>query len=216
MNAQQLIRYMDVNGVPYVINGARLRVMDTSQLPGSMRNLLDERGFYLSEKVVAAEEAKSNAETVQADAEKQMKAARATGEEAALDAAKAQTEAIREILPMGDTEREMATIGLLNPTGDTNVPAHLEAHAPQSPKPSATALDPAATEDSTESLKDPSNPKHLRGALPDGFPGKAAFDAAGYTTYAKVRAVRKAGTKVEGVGDATNAAVDEIFAGEEQ
>lgn len=57
--------------------------------------------------------------------------------------------------------------------------------------------------------------KHLRGPLPDGFPGKAAFEAEGYNTYAKVRAVRKAGTKVAGVGDATNAAVDEIFAQEE-
>jgi hypothetical protein len=208
MNAQQLIRYMDVNGVPYVINGARLRVMDTSQLPGAMRDLLDERGFYLSEKVVAAEEAKTNAEAVQADADKQMKAARATGEEAALDAAKAQTEAIRDILPMGETEREMTTIGLLNPTGDTKVPAHLESHAPQTPKPTADADD--------DETKNQANQKHLRGPLPDGFPGKAAFEAAGYTTFAKVRAVRKAGTKVDGVGDATNAAVDEIFAGEDQ
>lgn len=61
-----------------------------------------------------------------------------------------------------------------------------------------------------------STPKHLRGPLPDGFPGKAAFEAAGYTTYAKVRAVRKTGTKVENVGDKIGEAVDAIFAEEQK
>lgn len=206
MNAQQLIKYMDTNGVPYSLAGNRLKVMDVSQLPGSEQDKFDDRGFYMSDKVEAAEAALSNAATVQADADDTAKAARQSGEEAALDAAKAQTAAVREILPMGETEKEMTVVGFLNPTGDTAVPAHLESHEPKAPK----VIKPEVEEPEEEAKAN-----RLRGALPDGFPGKAAFEAAGYNTYAKVRAVRKSGTAVKGVGDATGAAVDEIFAEEE-
>lgn len=53
----------------------------------------------------------------------------------------------------------------------------------------------------------------LRGKLPDGFPGKAALDAAGHTTYAKVRRLRDAGklTSVAGIGDSTAAQIDEAL-----
>lgn len=50
----------------------------------------------------------------------------------------------------------------------------------------------------------------LKGKLPDDFPGKAALEAEGITTYAKLR---KAGdvTEVPGIGPATKAKIDEAL-----
>lgn len=64
-------------------------------------------------------------------------------------------------------------------------------------------------------LYDESSPEpnpELRGKLPEGFPGKAAFEAAGFTTYAKVRAAVAKGERVSGVADATLAKVKEALA----
>lgn len=52
------------------------------------------------------------------------------------------------------------------------------------------------------------------GKLPEDFPGHGALEAAGITTYAKVRAIaeRDELTNVEGVGDATAAKIKEALA----
>lgn len=44
--------YCDANGVPYQQTNKGLRVMDTSLLPGSMRDGLDEKGFVVAAPVV--------------------------------------------------------------------------------------------------------------------------------------------------------------------
>lgn len=52
----------------------------------------------------------------------------------------------------------------------------------------------------------------LQGKLPDGFPNKAALEAAGITTYAQLR---KAGdvTSIEGIGPASKEKIDAAIAG---
>lgn len=72
---------------------------------------------------------------------------------------------------------------------------------------------PAATEEANESKAEK---KPLRGKLADDFPGKSAFEDAGYDTYAKVRKLHEADelTSVPGVGEATAGAVKEVFEAE--
>ena len=55
--------------------------------------------------------------------------------------------------------------------------------------------------------------KKLKGKLPDGFPGKAALEAADVTTYAQARKLRDGAglTSVPGVGDATAAQIEEAL-----
>lgn len=43
----------------------------------------------------------------------------------------------------------------------------------------------------------------LKGKLPEDFPGHSALEAAGITTYAKVRKQLESLTEVDGIGDAT-------------
>jgi hypothetical protein len=55
------------------------------------------------------------------------------------------------------------------------------------------------------------NVKQLRGKLPEDFPGHAALEAEGVTTYAQVRKRIKEGTLkgIPGIGDATAAKIEE-------
>lgn len=202
MNAQKLMKYMDAQGVPYETPGGRLRVMDASQLPGAHRQYFDKRGFYMSDKVDAAEEAVKNAEQAQAEADQEAKAARTANEDATLEAAKAKADVIDEITPLAGTEREMTIAGLLNPEGAGPVPAHLESHEPQ-----AAAVEPVG-DDSEQAAEDEANSdesKTLRGKLPPDFPHAKELSDAGYGTYAKVRALIATGDKwyndVPGIGD---------------
>lgn len=209
MKALEIVKQLETSGVPHVVIGGRLRVMDMTQVPGALRPSFDDRGFYVSSKTEAADAALEHAAEVQQGSDVTAKTANHEAEGAAFEAARTQTEAIREVLPMGETEREMTLVSLLNPSGSTAVPAHLETHEPKGPP--IVAVKAAELEEADA----PEKAKRLSGHLPEGFPGKAAFEAAGFDTYAKVRAVRKSGEKVENVGDKTNEAVDEIFAGEE-
>jgi hypothetical protein len=73
---------------------------------------------------------------------------------------------------------------------------------------------PGATQKSNESDEsDESAGTALRGKLPDGFPGKAALEAEGHTTYAKVRALHEKGTltDVPGIAEATAAKIAEAL-----
>jgi hypothetical protein len=109
MNQLQLKAYLENQGIEHITTGKRLRVMDKSLLPQAYRDYFDERGFLLEGKM---DETKKD-------------------EEAALEAAKKLTKKIDAVLPMGETEKEMTVMGLLNPDGDTKVPAHLESHEPK-------------------------------------------------------------------------------------
>lgn len=53
----------------------------------------------------------------------------------------------------------------------------------------------------------------LRGKLPEDFPGKAALEAAGITTYAQLRDAGDV-TEIEGIGPATKEKIDERLAGD--
>lgn len=54
--------------------------------------------------------------------------------------------------------------------------------------------------------------KKLSGRLPEEFPGFDALQKADITTYAQVRKARKDGVKVEGIGDAIGAQIDQVLA----
>lgn len=57
--------------------------------------------------------------------------------------------------------------------------------------------------------------KKLRGKLPDDFPGRAALEAAGLTTYATVRKRLETLEEIEGVGSATAGKIRTEFEGSE-
>lgn len=64
-------------------------------------------------------------------------------------------------------------------------------------------------------LYDASSPEPnpaLRGKLPDNFPGLAALNAEGYTSYAQVRKAMKDDVKIQGIADATKAKIREALA----
>ena len=65
--------------------------------------------------------------------------------------------------------------------------------------------DPEGSEAAADESDAGTQPKTLKGPLPDGFPGKAALEEAGYNTYAKVRKLRDQGklTEVPNIGDIT-------------
>jgi hypothetical protein len=60
---------------------------------------------------------------------------------------------------------------------------------------------------------DASTSKTLKGKLPEDFPGRAALEAGGVTTYAQVRKLRDGDglTSVAGVGDATASQIEEAI-----
>jgi hypothetical protein len=106
MNQLQLKAYLETQGIEHTTTGKGLRVMDKSLLPQSYRDLFDERGYLVEGKM---------------DKKKQ-------DEEAAMEAARLKTKELDKVSPMGETEKEMTTIGLLNPDADTVVPSELEDH----------------------------------------------------------------------------------------
>lgn len=58
----------------------------------------------------------------------------------------------------------------------------------------------------TEPVADAPEPEHVkpkRGKLPEDFPGHAALEAEGITTYAKVRKRLDSLTEIPGIGEAT-------------
>jgi hypothetical protein len=174
--------------------------MDLSQLPGAWRTLFDERGFLMDEQ-------KKN-------------------EEAALEAAREKVKEINEVSPMGETEKEMTIMGLINPEGNTAVPPELESHEVTA-KPTAEAIEdidpeshpssPVAGEVADEDEGDTG--KKLRGKLPDDFPGATALTEAGHGTYAKARALVAKGDKwyadIPGIGEATAVKIEEALGEDE-
>jgi hypothetical protein len=63
-------------------------------------------------------------------------------------------------------------------------------------------VEAAKTVTEAETEEQPTTPQ-LRGKLPDDFPGHAALEAEGITTYAKVRKRLADLTDIPGIGDAT-------------
>lgn len=64
-------------------------------------------------------------------------------------------------------------------------------------RPKAASEGEAAAEEEAEASSE------LKGKLPEDFPGHAALEAEGITTYAKVRKQLDSITEVPGIGDAT-------------
>jgi hypothetical protein len=106
MNQLQLKAYLEDQGIAHLQTGKGLRVMDKSLLPQTYRDLFDERGYLQEGKM---------------DKTKQ-------DEEAAMEAARLKTKELDKVHPMGETEKEMTTIGLLAPNANTEVPDELEDH----------------------------------------------------------------------------------------
>lgn len=63
MNKQELIAHCAANSVPYQfnLNSGKLRVMDATQLPESMRALLDANGVFIEAKPKAEVKAEPKA-----------------------------------------------------------------------------------------------------------------------------------------------------------
>lgn len=174
MNERELIAHMEAQGVSYTRGvGDRLRVMDASQLPASMRESFDERGFYKGDDVSDKKD-----------------------EEAKLEEAVEKAEEIDKVLPMGETEKEMTTIGLLNPEGAEPAPPETERHDGEGPAPAAKVSAKVGT-------------------LPDGFPHRKELEDAGYGTYAKARKLVARGEgwykEVPGIGEAKAADVEQAL-----
>ena len=82
----EIKEYCDANGVSYKETSKGLRVMDTTLLPGAMRDLCDEQGYVISSKPVPeaevpapaaeASEAESEGETSDEDAKPAKKGAK--------------------------------------------------------------------------------------------------------------------------------------------
>lgn len=87
--------------------------------------------------------------------------------------------------------------------GDSEAPA-------ATVEPVAEAIEPPPADEPAE---ESDGAKKLKGKLPDGFPGKAALDEAGYTTYAKVRKLHDQGklTEVPGIGEVTAGHIGEAL-----
>lgn len=109
-----------------------------------------------------------------------------------------------------DAKEIAAVAGTKSPDLSQKVPE--DATRPTIDQTIETLLPPTQeTQDAEESEE--GNGGTLRGKLAPDFPGAAAFNAAGHTTYAKVRRLRDAGklTSVSGIGEATAAQVDEAL-----
>lgn len=76
-----------------------------------------------------------------------------------------------------------------------------------------TAEVPPPADEPVEPAEESASAKKRQGKLPDGFPGKAALDEAGYTTYAKVRKLHDQGklTEVPGIGEITAGHIGEAL-----
>jgi len=108
--------------------------------------------------------------------------------------------------------------------GNITLADEADAETSAEPEPVVVVTDAPAAETGTpeeadaeeDEIEQSSAPVHLRGPLPDGFPGKAAFVAAGFTTYAKVRKLYKAGElrTVDHIGEVTEGEVNAVFATE--
>lgn len=81
------------------------------------------------------------------------------------------------------------------------------------PEPEGVLIADKATEATDDDDEPTDSTKKLRGKLPDGFPGKAALEEAGYGTYAKVRKLHEQGklTEVPGIGEATAGHIGEAL-----
>lgn len=64
-------------------------------------------------------------------------------------------------------------------------------------------LRPKTAPEGEEAEGEEEAPAELKGRLPEDFPGHAALEAEGLTTYAKVRKQLDSITEVPGIGDAT-------------
>ena len=104
-------------------------------------------------------------------------------------------------------EREVAQEDVVAFERDGYVKGKLPAGGgPARPRPELQDAAPAAPEAS----------KALKGKLPEGFPGLAALEAEGLTTYAKVRKHLDSIQDVAGIGPATAEEIREAMKAEEE
>lgn len=101
-----------------------------------------------------------------------------------------------------------------NPATMARASEDAEATGPQSPAERAAEAEGSTEAADTGEGEGEEDGAALRGKLPEDFPGYAAFTAAGYTSYGKVRALKGDYSGVPGVGDVTGAKVDELLGGE--
>lgn len=106
--------------------------------------------------------------------------------------------------------------------GGTYEEAEADMRARVAPEPAASpepepvaepAVEPEPAAEPEADDDDSGSGKKLKGKLPDGFPGKAALDEAGYGTYAKVRKLHDQGklTEVPGIGEVTAGHIGEAL-----
>ena len=115
-----------------------------------------------------------------------------------------------------DAEQAEAMMRNFLAGGDAVAAAAVPAEAPvaSEPEPAGVLIaDDKAAEPADDEATDDTSGKKLKGKLPDGFPGKAALDEAGYTTYAKVRKLHDHGklTEVPGIGEVTAGHIGEAL-----